>query len=94
MENDGRIITNDLYLAAYLVCEGCSLAHLEHNRRRRISFVVTGDNVHTLRESYRSGSVELHLPLFKESLLTVRRMMDVKQRSSVCPSSQKILSKA
>lgn len=94
MENDGRIITNDLYLAAYLVCEGCSLAHLEHNRRRRISFVVTGEHVHTLRESYRSGSVELNLSLYKESLNTVRRMMDAKQRSSVCPSSRKVLSKA
>ena len=76
-----RLITNDLYLAAFLLCAGCRLAKLEHNGRRRISFVLSGEHVHRLRDEYQSGIVRLNMRCFRDSLLTVRRTMDTKQRS-------------
>jgi hypothetical protein len=51
------IITNDLYLAAFLHCVGCTLDHVERNERRRVSFVFTGERVAELREAYRTGPV-------------------------------------
>ncbi len=76
-----RLITNDLYLAAFLLCAGCELAKLEHNGRRRVSFVFVGANVRRLRREYESGEVRLNVRSFKEKLLTVRRQMDKEQRS-------------
>ena len=76
-----RLITNDLYLAAFLLCAGCELARLGHNGRRRVSFVVVGDNAQKLRREYESGTVRLNVRSFKETLITVRRKMDTEQRS-------------
>ena len=77
------IITNDLYLAAFLHCVGCTLDHLERNERRRLSFVFIGERVAELREAYRTGPVKLDMRLFRESLLYIRRLMDggTEQRS-------------
>jgi hypothetical protein len=71
-----RLITNDLYLAAYLMCAGADLCSLEHNGRRRVSFVFAGENVQRLRDEYESGTVRLNVRSFRDSLLTVRRKMD------------------
>lgn len=76
-----RLITNDLYLAAYLLSAGCELARLEHNGRRRVSFVMVGQDARRLRREYESGTVRLNMRSFKENLLTVRRRMDREQRS-------------
>jgi hypothetical protein len=76
-----RIVTNDLYLAAYLLCQGCSLDQLVRNDRRRISFVFVGEKVRQLREAYRTGSVRLNVRSFRDSLVTVRRRMDARLRS-------------
>jgi hypothetical protein len=76
-----RIITNDLYFAAFLLCRGAELCSLVHNNRRRISFVFAGENVHHLREEYEGGTVRLNVRSFKNQLLTVRRKMDAEQRS-------------
>lgn len=70
------IVTNDLYLAAFLHCVGCSLDHLEHNGRRRVSFVFVGDRCQELREAYRTGPVRLDMRSFRESLSLIRRLMD------------------
>ncbi len=71
------IVTNDLYLAAFLHCVGCSLDHLERNERRRLSFVFIGERVRELREAYRTGPVKLDMRSFRESLLYIRRLMDL-----------------
>ena len=76
-----RLITNDLYLAAYLLCTGCELCTLVRNERRRISFVLSGEHVHRLRDEYESGIVRLNMRSFRDSLITVRRTMDTEQRS-------------
>jgi len=76
-----RLITNDLYLAAFLMCAGADLCGLEHNGRRRVSFVFAGENVQRLRDEYQSGTVRLNVRSFRDSLLTVRRKMDHEQRS-------------
>ena len=76
-----RLITNDLYLAAFLLCQGCDLADLVHNGRRRVSFVFSGENVHHLRKEYESGTVRLNVRAYRDTLLTVRRRMDEEQRS-------------
>ncbi len=70
------IITNDLYLAAFLHCVGCSLDHVERNERRRMSFVFVGERVRELREAYRTGKVLLDMRSFRESLSHIRRLMD------------------
>jgi hypothetical protein len=77
------IITNDLYLAAFLHCVGCTLDHVERNERRRVSFVFTGERVAELREAYRTGPVKLDMRSFRESLSYIRRLMDggTEQRS-------------
>jgi hypothetical protein len=77
------IITNDLYLAAFLHCVGCTLDHVERNERRRLSFVFTGERVAELREAYRTGPVKLDMRSFRESLSYIRRLMDggTEQRS-------------
>jgi len=77
-----RLITNDLYLAAFLLCAGAELSRLEHNGRRRKSFVLSGEQVHRLRNEYESGTVRLNMRSFRESLVTVRRKMDTEQRSA------------
>jgi hypothetical protein len=70
------IITNDLYLAAFLHCTGCALDHVQPNERRRLSFVFVGDRVRELREAYQTGPVKLDMRTFRESLLYIRRLMD------------------
>jgi hypothetical protein len=77
------IITNDLYLAAFLHCVGCTLDHVEKNERRRMSFVFIGERVRELREAYRTGPVRLDMRSFRESLFHIRRLMDggTEQRS-------------
>jgi len=75
----GRFITNDLYLAAYLLCSGETLCELLHNGRRRISFVFAGENVQQLCDEYRSGIVRLNVRSFRNSLKTVRAAMDGKE---------------
>ena len=80
-----RIITNDLYMAAFLMChEDCNLDRIEQNRRRRISFILTGNRVRKLREDYRTGPVLVSLRTYRENLKTVRRKMDLTQRSVLC----------
>ena len=75
-EASSTIITNDLYLAAFLHCVGCTLDHVEKNERRRMSFVFIGERVQELREAYRTGPVRLDLRSFRESLSHIRRLMD------------------
>jgi hypothetical protein len=70
------IITNDLYLAAFLHCTGCTLDHVQPNERRRLSFVFVGERVRELREAYQTGPVKLDMRSFRESLLYIRRLMD------------------
>lgn len=59
------IITNDLFLAAFLYTVGCPLSRMERNDRRRVSFVFTGKRVRELREAYRTGPVELDIRSFR-----------------------------
>jgi hypothetical protein len=73
------IITNDLYLAAFLHCTGCPLDHVQHNERRRMSFVFAGERVRELRQAYRTGPVKLDMRSFRESLSSIRRLMDAEQ---------------
>jgi hypothetical protein len=77
-----RSITNDLYCAAYLLCQGCTLQELLHNGRSRVSFVLSGDNIEHLRAAYDNGeTVRLNVRSFRDNLLRVRRRMDTEQRS-------------
>ena len=76
-----RIITNDLYLAAFLLCKHCRSFELQQNGRRRISFVFYGDKVRQLRQEYESGVVRLNVRSFRDNLKTIRRKMDAEQRS-------------
>jgi hypothetical protein len=82
-QQPSTITTNDLYLAAFLHCAGCTLDRVERNERRRVSFVFVGERVRELREAYRTGPVRLDMRSFRESLFHIRRLMDggTEQRS-------------
>jgi len=82
--DSARVITNDLYLAAFLHSTGCQLYRLRRNDRRRVSFEYKGSKVRELRNAYRAGPVRLDMRSFRDSLLTIRRLMDNEQRSFPC----------
>ncbi len=69
------IVTNDLFLAAFLSTVGCTLDSIEKNRRRQVSFVFTGERVRELREAYRTGPVRLDVRLFGENLNRLRDLL-------------------
>jgi len=75
------IITNDLFLASFLYTVGCTLARMERNERRRVSFVFTGERVRELREAYRTGPVRLDLCAFRENLNRLRDLLSEKVAS-------------
>lgn len=70
--DSSTIITNDLFLASFLYTAGCTLARIEKNERRRVSFVFTGERVHELREEYRTGPVRVDMRNFRENLNRLR----------------------
>jgi hypothetical protein len=86
-ETASGLITNDLYLAAFLRSVGCELDHVERNERRRISFVFRGERAHAQREAYRRGPVRLDMRRFRESLYHMRHLMaGAQKRSDACPT--------
>jgi len=84
--DDPRILTSDVYLAAYLLTQDCRLAEVLRNERHRVSFVVEGEGADRLRRNYKSGPVYVNVRFFREKLLSLRRLMDGKQRSASCPT--------
>lgn len=71
-EAPASIITNDLFLAAFLYTVGCTLDRIEKNERRRVSFVFVGERVQELREAYRTGPVHVDMCAFRENLNRLR----------------------
>lgn len=71
-ETPANIITNDLFLAAFLVSVGCTLDRIEKNERRRVSFVFVGERCRELREAYRTGPVHVDMCAFRENLNQLR----------------------
>jgi hypothetical protein len=70
-----QVITNDLFMAAFLRSVGCTLDRVEANGRKRVSFVFTGERVSELREAYRTGPVHLDMRLFREHLNRLRDLL-------------------
>jgi len=86
------LITNDLFLAAFLVSVGCTLDRIEKNERRRVSFVFVGERVRELRAAYRAGPVHVDLCAFRENLNQLRDRLGrtvagqpPEERSFPCP---------
>lgn len=73
------IITNDLFLAAFLSTVGCTLDRIERNERRRVSFVFVGERVRELREAYRTGPVHVDMRTFRENLNQLRDRLVTEQ---------------
>jgi hypothetical protein len=69
------IITNDHFLASFLHSLGCTLSTVQRNERNRVSFVFTGSKVRELRDAYRTGTVQLDIRSFRDSLHYIRRVM-------------------
>ena len=87
-----RVITNDLFLAAFLCTVHCDLARVEKNERRRVSFVFVGDRVKELREAYRAGPVRVDMRSFRDNLNVLRNLLGQviaeshpEKRSVPCP---------
>ena len=83
ISTETRILTNDVYLVAFLLTQKCSLSEVVKNNRRRISFVIEGEKAASLKRAYKRGPVYVNVRFFRDKLLTIRRLMDGKQRS-VC----------
>jgi hypothetical protein len=88
-----RVITNDLFLAAFLYTVNCELTCIEKNGRRRVSFVFVGERVRELREAYRAGPVRVDMLSFRENLNRLRDFLGGKaagrypeERSMPCPT--------
>jgi hypothetical protein len=94
LSSKSRIQTNDIYLAAYLMTQDCRLAEVLRNERRRVSFLVEGVQADILRKHYRRGPVTVNVRFLRKNILTLRRLMDGKQRSTPCPESRMRLSRA
>jgi hypothetical protein len=69
------LITNDLFLAAFLSTVGCTLDRIEKNERRRVSFVFVGERVRELRDAYRTGKVSLDIRAFRDNLNRLRDLL-------------------
>jgi hypothetical protein len=66
-----RVLTCDIYLAALLLCRQCTLVRVLKNERRRVSFVLEGEQADQIRKEYRNGQpVRMNLRYFREMLLT------------------------
>ena len=78
---ESQVLTSDVYLVAYLLTQQCNLLKVMKNERRRMAFLVEGERVAELRQAYRQGPVYLNVKFFRVQLLTIRRLMDGKQRS-------------
>jgi hypothetical protein len=72
------IVTNDLFLAAFLSTVGCTLDRIERNERRRVSFVFVGERVRELREAYRTGPVQIDMRNFRDNLNRLRDLLGEK----------------
>ena len=81
---NSTIITNDIYLAAYLDYSGLALIHVCRNDRRRVSFVFGGQHVVRLRDAYNTGFVSVNFRDYKDSLARIRYEKDktAEQRSN------------
>jgi hypothetical protein len=86
-EKYNSIITNDIYLAAYLDSTGFTLVRVHQNDRRRTSFVFTGAYIEKLRDAYNTGTVTVNFRIYKDSLARMRWQKDkiIEQRSDECP---------
>lgn len=74
--DNASVITNDIYLAAYLDYLGFALARVCCNGRRRVSFTFSGQHVGRMRDAYNSGHVSVDFRAYKDSLARVRYQMD------------------
>ena len=84
ISTETRILTNDVYLVAFLLTQDCNVSKVVKNDRRRISFVIEGKRAASLRRAYKRGPVYINVRFFRDKLLTIRRLMDGKQRSALC----------
>ena len=88
-----RVVTNDLYLAAYLYCEGCCLDKVYHNERKRVSFVFVGKSVQEKKQAFIEGKVFLNVGSFRRCLNFMRDLLpsgrhgtqNPDERSFSCP---------
>ena len=80
-----RLITNDLYFAAYLLCEGYKLDRVYHNGRHRSAFEFTGAGILEKKQAYKKGRVFLNVGSFRAQLNHIRGITYGQERSLPCP---------
>ena len=93
-----RIITNDIYLAACLLCLGSHLDRVVKNDRHRVAFVFTGEKARQFKAEYQTGTplyVDAHSLRENINLIRVRMNESLTLRSAPCPhQSPTVLSRA
>jgi hypothetical protein len=91
----GRTVTNDIFLAAYLLSEGGRLVRVLRNERRRASFVFEGDGVAELKQAYVSGPVFCDIRSFRHFLNQVRDLLPsgnaLRQTGTYYPAERSML---
>ncbi len=75
--NSPILETTDLFMGAFLICEGCGLRDIRvrKNGRKIAVFCITGENLSRLDREYRSGDALVNPVRFRESLNRLRDML-------------------
>lgn len=81
-----RVVTNDLYFAAYLLCEGYELDRVYHNGRGRVAFEFAGEGILEKKKAYKKGRVFLNVGSFRDKLKSIRGIAYGQERSHSCPT--------
>lgn len=81
-----RLVTNDIYLAAYLLCEDCQLDRVYHNGRKRAAFEFAGYGLLEKKKAYKKGRVFLNVGSFRAQLNHIRSLAYGQERSLLCPT--------
>ena len=85
-----RIAINDLYLAAYLMSNGITLAAVQHSPYRS-TLILEGSDINQLRSRYEQGTVIIDLRKLKKNYNRVRSAIKSAyptNRRAPCPESR------
>ncbi len=85
MEHD-IIITNNQYMASFIICfDGWKVVRIGRNRRRRISFVIQGKGVRGFRDAFNNDDpVPLNVRSYIKTLKLILHKMEEIKRSAKC----------
>jgi hypothetical protein len=68
-----KVRTKDLWQAAFMLAQGCSLAYTQEKQsqagEKEVIFVLLGDNVYRLAREFRSGRAVCNVAALRASII-------------------------